>query len=113
VFATVGRGGWSVSFVSAGYGGIDHLSRLEGYGRIDEPMLQACIMLGVPVCDTTTIPDDDIILTLYFPMPAHPDSTILGDPDNYGMLDYAPFTTWFRLCQKIGATLYNMPTEGD
>ena len=108
VFATVGRGGWSIYYVWDYTHSKDHLSKLCGYGDTSEPMIQACIMLDIPVCNSITISDDNIYETIRFPLPAHPENSMLGNPDAYHSLDYAPFSDVFAMYKKIGAEVYNL-----
>ena len=77
---------------------------LSGYGGLDAPMPQACLMLGIPVLDTTAISDNLIMQSISFPMATN------GQPDEspWGSMSYAPLDYVAGLYAAIGATVYNL-----
>lgn len=98
-YASVGRGGWSIH-ISDGH-------KLQGYGQTDEPMIQAAILVGLPVVDSTTISGDDIFETIRMPMVgiSH------HDQPPYRSLDYAPLKVVAKMYQDLGATIYNLDLD--
>lgn len=100
-FATVGRGGWTIRYNHPGY----LSSELKGYGDVTENIIQCAILLGIPVCDSTTISDDDIYDVVRFPMPAPEDQC---DKPPYGSFSRAPITHVFKLYKNLGAMVYNL-----
>ena len=98
-YATNGRGGWAIHYSEWG--------RLEGnHPGLDQPMMRCCIRLGIPVCDSTTIPDERIFETTRLPMAStNPDR----EPSKgYNSFSLAPVEYVFRLYQELGATIYNL-----
>jgi hypothetical protein len=93
-----GRGGWTLH--------VGTLKSIQGYGGLEQPIPLLAILLGVPVINTRTIPDEVIDQVIAFPMA------------RAGCQQYGPFTAWdyaplayvARLYQALGATLYNFPT---
>jgi hypothetical protein len=74
-----------------------------------EPMMRACVLVGIPVCDSSTISDDDIYKVIKFPMPSvHPDPRPVNG--EYRSMDYAPVMYVFTLYEALGATVYNWET---
>jgi len=103
-FTMVGRGGTTVYYKGRG--------RLEICSSdVNRPIVQCCIRLGIPVCDSTTIPDDQIIEVVGFPMAVtNPDP----EPENgYNSFSYAPVDYVFRLYRELGATVYNLEVAND
>lgn len=98
-WASIGRGGWGI------YG--DRYHYMSGYEQKIEnsAMIQVCIILGIPVCDSTKIPDDKIINVIRFPMASGKDTE---QKDKYYSMDYAPFPIVFQMYQELGAELYNL-----
>ena len=98
-WATIGRGGWCI------YENRHHY--MSGYEKRikDSAMLQACIILGIPICDSTMIPDDKIIGVMKFPLASRKDTK---QKDKYNSMDYAPFPIVFRMYEKLGAKVYNL-----
>ena len=104
-FLTHGRGGWTLH-----YGKWNRLQcRCPG---LDAAIPQACLLLGIPVLDTTTIPDERIGEVINFPMP---NPVPNPEPEGgYGPFDHAPFDHVARLYIALGATVYNADTtKGD
>lgn len=93
---TIARGGWALHY--------RHGARIEHYGGLDQPIPQACLLLGIPIIDRTTIPDDSVIGTLRFPMIGFAGHI---DPEPWGSMSYAPLDYVARLYQGLGATVYN------
>lgn len=94
-YCQVGRGGWTLYYK-------EH-STLSHYGGINAEMVQACILVGIPVIDTMTISEQDIAKTIRLPM-IH-----LGKCDNppYGSMSHAPLAYVLPLYRELGATIYN------
>jgi len=101
-FLTVGRGGWTLHYGKH--------NRLQGHGcGLDDAIPQACLLLGIPVLDTTTIHDARLDETLSIPIAnTDPDPEPEG---GYGPWDYAPFEVVARLYATLGATIYNIDEE--
>ena len=100
-FLTIGRGGWSLN--------MSRHHRLSGYdGGIDFPIAQACVLLGIPILDSTTIPDERILETLRLPMPV-PEGEEDAEPEGgYHSFSLAPFSVVARMYAALGATVYNI-----
>jgi hypothetical protein len=64
---------------------------LQGYGGLDNLVVQAALRAGVPAFDTTAVPDDKLIALLRGPSPCE---------DPLGALEYA---------RSLGARVYNDP----
>jgi hypothetical protein len=74
-----------------------------------EPMMRACVLVGIPVMDSSTIPDELICDTIKFPMPSiHPDPRPVNG--EYRSMDFAPAMYVFMLYEALGATVYNWDT---
>jgi hypothetical protein len=58
-FVTIGRGGWTLHIAP------NH--KLQGIGDLSDPIPQCALRLGLPILDSTTIPDDKIHLTVALP----------------------------------------------
>jgi hypothetical protein len=94
-YLSVGRGGWSLHYPNG---------TLSHYGGLDEPIPRCALALGIPVVDTTTIPDSKVYETITIPLAA------IGrepDPAPWGSCSYAPLTEVARRKAALGATLYN------
>ena len=93
----VGRGGWSLHVSDA--------SRLEGHGGIGDAIPQACLLVGIPVLDTTTVPDENLLPLLRLPM--------IGiqrcDPEPWSSTSFAPFARVVPRYVALGATLHLPP----
>ena len=100
-FLSIGRGGWSLN--------MSRHHRLSGYeSDIDFPIAQACILLGIPILDSTTIPDERILETIRMPMAA-PEGEADAEPEGgYHSFSLAPFPVVARMYVAIGATVYNL-----
>jgi hypothetical protein len=71
-------------------------------------MMRACVLVGIPVCDSSTISDDDIYKVIKFPIASiHPDPR---QPGGYKSMSYAPALYVFILYEALGATVYNWDT---
>jgi hypothetical protein len=108
-YASVGRGGWSIhchKVTSAN--GLTSQSTLEGYGDASDGMIKACIVLGLPVVDTTTISDEAIYDTISIPLVAIDRPC---DPEPYHGMSYAPLEYVISAYRKLGATVYNSITS--
>jgi len=101
-FLTVGRGGWTLH--------IGEWNRLTSrYHSIEDAIPQACLLLGIPVLDTTTVPDDRVHEMGDLPMPsAHPDQE---PEDGYRAWDHAPFAVVVSQYVALGATVYNFDLD--
>lgn len=96
-FVTVGRGGWTLH--------IDRSHTLKGYGDLSDVIPQCALLLGLPVVDSTTIPDEKIHLTLALPF-----AQVGASPRaEYGSFDPAPIEVVARMYAELGATVYNLP----
>ena len=100
-FLSIGRGGWSLN--------MSRHHRLSGYeSDIDFPIAQACILLGIPILDSTTIPDERILETIHLPM-AVPEGEAEAEPEGgYRSFSCAPFPVIARMYAGLGATVYNI-----
>jgi hypothetical protein len=98
-FLTHGRGGWILHY--------EKWARHECRGTgLDAAIPQACLLLGIPILDSSTIPDERICKVLNFPM-ANPFPNP-EPPGGYGPFDHAPFEYVARLYVELGATVYNL-----
>ncbi len=100
-YVTVGRSGHTIYFPSE-----DHCThRIEGYKRIDHPEIQLMIARGVPVIDTMTINDDNIVKTLFISLIAIPPEV---PEKKYGSLNRESLEWVASEYKKLGATIYNI-----
>lgn len=103
-YGSVGRGGYSLHYIPSPQGNLTYgKATLSGYGDINSPLMQVAIKLGIPVKDSTIIPDDRIIETLKFPMVGLQEI----DSKPYNSLSYAPLSHVFNLYRELGAKIYN------
>lgn len=107
--ATLECGGF---LINAWGGWVLHYSerkRLQSWRPgLDDAIPQACLLLGIPVIDLTTIPEDCICEVLRLPSP-----DLLYDPEppgGYRSFHHAPFDYVARLYIELGATLYQQDT---
>ena len=99
VCVTVGRGGHCVYFPCG--------KRVTGYETsVEQLTAKIAIELGIPVIDSTTIPDSKISHTVSFPILTINAEYV--DKPPYGMLDAAPLEHIASMKQKLGATVYNL-----
>ena len=100
-FLSIGRGGWSLN--------MSRHHRLIGYDTsVSFPIARACLLLGIPILDSTTIPDERILETIRMPM-AVPEREADAEPGGgYHGLSYAPFPVVARMYAGLGATVYNL-----
>ena len=76
---------------------------------LDETIPQACLLLGIPVIDLTTIPEDRICEVLRLPSP---DPSYDPEPSGgYRSYQHAPFEYVARRYVALGATLYPQGTD--
>jgi len=95
-FVTIGRGGYSIHK--------DDNITLSGYtNNINDLTIQACILSGIPVLNTLTIPEDKIIQVIKFPLMSINKDDFYDEPMNY-----RPFKHVFSLYIKLGAEAYNL-----
>ncbi len=101
-FLIIGRHGWTLYLARW------HTLRSH-YPGIEQPFPQCCLLLGIPIIDTTTIPDRDLGQTLRFPIAnIHPDPE---PPGGYRALDHAPIAHVARLYRDLGATIHNLTLD--
>ncbi len=93
-YLAIGRGGWTL-YVS------DNRT-VSHYGGIDAPTPQACLLLGIPILDSTTIPDDRLLDLIRLPMVG----IQRRDPRPWGAMSCAPFGYVAARQVALGATLY-------
>ena len=93
-YLAIGRGGWTLY--------ISDNRRVEHYGGIAEPTPQACLHLGIPILDSTTIPDDRLVDLIRLPMVG----IQRRDARPWGSLSFAPFGYVAARQVALGATLY-------
>lgn len=97
-WCSVGRGGWTLHPRSG--------VTVSNYVGMDSCYPRACIMMGIPVIDSTTIPDSEISQSILFPMAA-----INPDLPPWGSCSYAPVAVVAALYAAIGATLYHIKPD--
>lgn len=98
-FAMNSRGGWTIYYSQ--WGKLTHC-----YPGMNTPMMRCCLRLGIPVCDSTTIPESIIIKVVGLPM-----ASLNPGPEpvnGYGSMSFAPVSYVFKLYQELGATIYNL-----
>ena len=103
-YASVGRGGWAIHYKNI---------TLSGHDGVDNPMIQACILAGIPVIDSTSVPGVSIASLLRMPMIAvgrKPDSP--RQDGKYGSIRHAPLNFVAFEQAELGATLYNFDGIG-
>lgn len=93
-FIDIGRGG--VSIVWRHYGNMHVMN--QGHVDIDAIISEA-VSRGLPVCDTRTVPEENLSRLLRLPMMALPD---VASPL------YEDFNIGFKRRAELGATLYNV-----
>jgi len=90
-------GGWTLHY--------GQRQRLQSWRPgLDDAISQACLLLGIPIIDLTTIPEDRINEVLKLPSP-----DLLYDPEpegGYGSHQHAPFEYVAQRYVALGATLY-------
>ena len=95
-FVTIGRGGWTL-----------HMERrhtLKGYGDLSDPIPQCARLLGLPIVDSTTIPDERLDCTLALPF-----AQVGALPRvEYGSFDPAPIEVVAWMYRDLGATVFNV-----
>ena len=98
-YAMNSRHGWRIHYKE--WANLSHC-----YPGLDQPMMRCCLKLGIPVCDTTTVPESNVIDIIRLPMASpNPDP----EPESgYGSMSFAPVSYVFGLYQKLGATIYNL-----
>jgi len=78
---------------------------------LDDAIPQACLLLGIPVIDLTTIPEDRIKEVFKLPSP-----DLLYDPEpegGYRSYQHAPFEYVAQRYVALGATLYTAERRDD
>ena len=105
-YAHVGRGGWSVHYAGAGMTG-----SLQHYGGMEQPTIQCCLRLGLPIVNTLDCDIDVAYAACKLPMVAvdgKADSPAAepGKKPWHGM-NYAPRAYVFAEYVRIGALIYN------
>lgn len=96
IYASIGRGGWSVHFEK---------SVLSHYGN----KLQELIDLGIPVKDTRTIPEHLIGYAISIPMIA----TDRPPEERFTSMSYESVEYVFGEYEKLGAKIYNLKEVAD
>jgi hypothetical protein len=95
-------GGWTLHY--------DGRKRLHSsFPGLVAAIPQACLLLGVPAVDLTTIPEDRIKDIFKLPSP-----DLLYDPEpeeGYHPFQHAPFGYVVSLYVELGATVYNVNEE--
>jgi hypothetical protein len=94
-YLSIGRGGWTLH--------ISDNHRLSHYGGIERPISQCCLILGIPIIDSTVVNDKDIFRSIKFPMVG----ILKPTPPPFDSLSYAPLEYVANLYKEIGANLYN------
>jgi len=95
-------GGWTLHY--------GERQRLQSWRPgLDDAIPQACLLLGIPVIDLTTIPEDRINEVFKLPSP-----DLLYDPEpegGYHPFQHAPFEYLAPRYVALGATAYNIDEE--
>jgi hypothetical protein len=97
-WCSVGRGGWTLHPKPG--------VQVSNYGDMESEYPQACLILGIPVIDSTTIPDSKITVTPMFPM-----ASLTPDDPPWGSCSYAPVAVVAALYAALGATLHNIKPD--
>jgi len=99
-FLICGRGGWTLYY--------GPWNRLESRGgTLEDAIPQACLLLGIPILDTTTIPDRLLVEAIRLPTPR-----VGIDPTHDAAdwaEDYASFQAVAPMYAQFGAKVYNSP----
>lgn len=93
-YLAIGRGGWTLH--------VSDNRRVEHYGGITAPTPRACLLLGIPVLDSTTVPDDRLADLIRLPMVGIQRTSARP----WGSLSFAPFGYVAARQVALGATLY-------
>jgi hypothetical protein len=93
-YLAIGRGGWTLH--------VSDNRRVEHYGGITAPTPRACLLLGIPVLDSTTVPDDRLVDLIRLPMVGIQRTSARP----WGSLSFAPFGYVAARQVALGATLY-------
>ena len=102
VFAvTIGRGGFTFYCDESR----DSTSTVQGYHLTDDEIAEID-RLGIPFIDSRTISDDNIGMTISFPMIGRRAGE--SDPAPWGSLSHAPLDVIAGLYHSIGATVRNI-----
>ncbi len=93
----IGRGGWTLHYADG--------CSLSHYGGLEQPMARVCMMLGVPIINTLTIPDEAIIKAINLPMVGLTGRYAAAP---YGMFDSAPLRVVAEMYRELGAEVYGL-----
>lgn len=100
-WVSIGRGGWTCHYKPN--------AKYQGYGNFDNvSFLRAALLLGIPIIDSTVVPDNKIIETICFPMAAFPEQC---DEPPYHSMSYAPLDYVVECYRALGAAIYNWERE--
>jgi hypothetical protein len=97
-WCSVGRCGWTLHPEPG--------VQVYNLGTMESEYPRACLILGIQVIDTTTIPDSEITATPMFPM-----ASMTPDDPPWGSCSYAPVAVVAALYAALGATLYNITPD--
>jgi hypothetical protein len=97
-WCSVGRGGWTLH-PRAG-------TSVSCFGGLDSEYPQACLIMGIQLIDTTTVPDSEIMKSCLFPM-----ASMIPDEPPWGSCSYAPVAVVAALYEVLGATLHNIKPD--
>jgi hypothetical protein len=99
-FCTVGRGGWTLH-PRAG-------TICSNYGGMESEYPRACLMMGIPLINSLTVPGYEISKAISFPM-----ASLKPSEPPWGWCSFAPFEVVAALYACLGATLYNIQPDWD
>jgi hypothetical protein len=99
-WCSVGRGGWTL------HPRVD--TRVSGHGGMGSEYPQACLIMGIALIDSTTIPDSEISKVVLFPM-----ASLTPDDPPWGNCSFATVEVVAALYKALGATLYNIKPDWD
>lgn len=94
-FCTVGRGGWTL-YPRPGV-------TVSNCGGMESEYPQACLLMGIPLINSLTIPDSKIFKILSFPIPS-----LRPNCPPWGSMSFAPIEVVAALYKSLGATIYNI-----
>jgi hypothetical protein len=97
-WCSVGRGSWTLRPRPG--------VTVSCVGGLDSVYPQACLIMGIQLIYTTTIPDSEIMTSILFPM-----ASSSPDAPPWGSCSYAPVAVVAALYSALGAVLYNIKPD--
>ena len=105
-YLTIGRGGHTLHR----YDNRSGSASTQGYEQnLEGTTGKCCLLLGIPIIDSTTIPDSIIAQTCSLPMGKR--NLEMCDAPPWGGMSFAPLPVVAAAYEALGATLYNIEPD--